>query len=346
MESRVSQIRASGVRGMANGTGTSDRGRKEKSLVHFAPRLFRHPGRLDRNACSFHVFVLQRKVRLRLAAQRCGHRKPVQRGQLENSSPRHAFLLRRQHGCGEFFSMYGKAFRNRSVDFIRTPLRAVSQNFLRHKPWRVALSVPWANQIEITLITCTTLMLASAYSRKPGIELDFTYAGHVASFFISLVFTPIRAVLCAWILRTYFGPDPAVDGAFGTEIVQWLDLAPICLMVPFFVSVVRVRPCLVNLIRTNPIRSILFAGILFLSAFPPVVISLCMARYATSATILGFYISWPLISVCAPLAGVAGVTSCLVVTGFSTLIYIPFADYSQLALKISVVQYRQDQVRC
>lgn len=215
---------------------------------------------------------------------------------------------------------------------------------LKNKPWQLALAVSAVNQFECFAISTTTFLLVAAFSKRPGTAIDLTYGTHVACFGASLAWTAVRAVANAAILRSFYGPDQTVESSFGAEVVQWLDLASICLLAPFIISLVRKPPCLTRLVRAYPWRSLIYVIVLLLLACLPISLSVGMPKYSISATVIGLFISWPLISVAAPLTGVVGVTFCLVVVGFATLLYIPFVNYQTFALKLSVEQVRQDHV--
>ena len=163
---------------------------------------------------------------------------------------------------------------------------------------------------------------------------------HVLSFGLALCWTVVTSAVGGAVLSAMF---PTCQ-SFAELMMVWLDISSACLFAPFIIAIVNNPPKL-RWIREFPRRTFFFCFLVFLVALLPVVMAVAVKRYAIAPTILGMFLTLPLIAVAAPLTGLRGVTFCTCVVGIVSIILIPFAqNMKSLVSQLTPRQVHTDHV--
>lgn len=213
-------------------------------------------------------------------------------------------------------------------------------NFLMRRPVSFAFATAANNLAEVFFVSFTTTFLASTFSKRPGVAVNLTCVWHVSAFGIGLAWTFVRALCGAYIVQAT--TTLTNNKTLASLVFQFLDLAPICFTSPFIIAMLYDPPNLLASFRAKPYHGIVFIAVSFLICGAPMSIVPAMPMYAVSPSIIGLYISWPLIGILAAIGGLKGVTFGLLLSGLASTVLIPFRKYHSTACQIPTEDIRRD----
>lgn len=198
-----------------------------------------------------------------------------------------------------------------------------------------ALAQTLLNLAECLAVFFTTTLLASAFSKQLRTRVDLTKPLHLVAFGIGLLWTLIFAVPGAASVQ-FFMPD-YIQVSFRTLFLNWLDLTPVCLIAPFVIAMLE-SPLNWASIRVRPYRIALLASLSLVLVATPVFTATVLPGRANSATIIGLYLTWPLVGVLSATSGLKGATFGLVLVGISCVIVTPFRPSSKTTCEYEDVE--------
>ncbi|KAI9007600.1 hypothetical protein DFJ74DRAFT_773136 [Hyaloraphidium curvatum] len=199
----------------------------------------------------------------------------------------------------------------------------VASYYIGGKAATLAAGLAGVNLLEILLVAHTTLFCASVFSRRPGVPVDLSKAWHVAAFAIGTAFVwPCNALYAQVMLVLRNMQDTTT---YQSMFLRWLDIGPVVAFAPFVMTVVRVPPTLRTFTR-HPWRTAGSALIVVLLVAVPLLMSLYIHDFIILATIVGLFLSQPLILLAAWITGIRGATFCCMVLGVISITVIPLTN--------------------
>ncbi|KAI9002069.1 hypothetical protein DFJ74DRAFT_448986 [Hyaloraphidium curvatum] len=168
--------------------------------------------------------------------------------------------------------------------------------------------------LEVFGISLTTIGFASLIARRPGVRIDLSNGWHVLSFALGMSWACVAAAIRVTIITAYTSWQwPAT---WGDSYLNVLDIATVCLVAPFVISVVNQRPTFRDIVR-HPVVTLAYLVDLALIVTIPLIAYAILTGYSLFPFMTGLYVSFPLISVMAPFVGVTGVSFGCLLSGLS-----------------------------
>lgn len=187
---------------------------------------------------------------------------------------------------------------------------------------KISLALAAVNLFEYSFVARTTLFLSSIFSKRAGVRVNLGRPWHVVAFGIGLCWVFVANVLYAQAMMVMSGVQDTVP--FYQIYIRWMDVAPVCLFAPFIIMIFR-RPPSLNAIRRHPERAAAFFVLAALCVIVPLLVTIYVRNFGVVSTVVGLYLSQPLILLSAPISGLTGATFCALAAGLTAIVTIPWS---------------------
>lgn len=167
--------------------------------------------------------------------------------------------------------------------------------------------------LETSLVSFTTILLASYIYKQPNIRVDLTNVWHLLSFAIGSCWAFVTALIRLRIIRAY---STQSWPTFGDSWLNILDIGTIALVAPFVISFVN-QPVTWKTIRIHPRLAIIYILDIVLICILPYLSHVILSGYTLFPFMAGLYLSFPLINMLAPWVGAVGITFSVMLCGIS-----------------------------